>query len=154
MGTHPIFESDFDCLTEEEKREVRFRLSNSLAKAMLSRAIGRGATISVRRANAESWINSPAGPKTVFFWAPAWKWCLVFATLSDYFRPADKLSLNLSMALTATGFIWSRYSMVIIPKNYVLFSVNICLGLTGLLQCARILNYQQSDEYKAKQLQS
>ena len=41
--------------------------------------------------------------------------------------------------------------MVIIPKNYVLFSVNIALGLTGAMQVGRILHYQSSDEFKAKQ---
>merc|ERR1712147_349406 len=129
MGTHPIFESDSDCLTE-----MRFF------------------TFIPRRPMASSaWINSPAGPKTIHFWAPAWKWSLVFAGISDYFRPADKLSLNQSASLTATGAIWSRYSMVVIPKNYVLFSVNFSLALTGLIQIGRILHYQSSDEYKAAQ---
>lgn len=35
-----------------------------------------------------------AGPKTVFFWAPLMKWCLVAAGLKDLSRPADKLSLS------------------------------------------------------------
>ena len=39
-----------------------------------------------RRQMSEQWINSPAGPKTIHFWAPAWKWSLVFAGLADYFR--------------------------------------------------------------------
>ena len=37
--------------------------------------------------------NHPAGPKTVFFWAPTIKWCLVGAGLADLARPADKLSV-------------------------------------------------------------
>ncbi|KXJ05710.1 Mitochondrial pyruvate carrier 2 [Exaiptasia diaphana] len=65
--------------------------------------------------------NAPAGPKTIFFWAPAFKW---------------------STALAATGLIWSRYSMVIIPKNWLLFSVNIGLGITGLNQLGRIAYYR------------
>nr|CAB3263924.1 mitochondrial pyruvate carrier 2-like [Phallusia mammillata] len=88
--------------------------------------------------------NHPAGFKTIHFWAPGFKWALVIAGLSDYFRPPDKLSLNQSVSLTATGFIWSRYSLVIIPKNWLLFSVNICLGATGAFQVARILRYRQS----------
>ncbi|KAJ8377521.1 hypothetical protein AAFF_G00259480 [Aldrovandia affinis] len=36
--------------------------------------------------------NHPAGPKTVFFWAPMFKWGLVMAGLADMTRPADKLS--------------------------------------------------------------
>lgn len=88
--------------------------------------------------------NHEAGLKTIHFWAPAWKWALVLAGITDYFRPPEKLSLNQSASLAATGMIWSRYSMVVIPKNWVLFSVNIALGITGMLQCIRIINYQQS----------
>ena len=36
----------------------------------------------------------PTGPKTVFFWAPLMKWCLVAAGLKDLSRPADKLSVS------------------------------------------------------------
>jgi len=89
------------------------------------------------------WDN-PAGPKTVFFWAPAFKWCLVFAGIGDLQRPAEKLSVTQASALAATGLIWSRYSMVIIPKNYSLFAVNIFVAITGLVQLGRIYNYRQS----------
>lgn len=34
------------------------------------------------------------GPKTVFFWAPLMKWCLVAAGVKDLSRPADKLSIS------------------------------------------------------------
>ena len=34
------------------------------------------------------------GPKTVFFWAPMMKWCLVLAGVKDLSRPADKLSMS------------------------------------------------------------
>jgi len=88
--------------------------------------------------------NHPAGPKTIFFWAPAIKWCLVGAGLADYARPADKLSLSQSSALAATGLIWARYSLVIIPKNYNLFTVNMFLGFTGIWQLIRIYNYERS----------
>ncbi|KAH7700586.1 Protein F53F10.3 [Aphelenchoides avenae] len=37
--------------------------------------------------------NHPAGPKTVFFWAPTIKWVLVGAGLADLARPAEKLSV-------------------------------------------------------------
>lgn len=35
-----------------------------------------------------------SGPKTVFFWGPMMKWCLVGAGLKDLSRPADKLSVS------------------------------------------------------------
>lgn len=34
--------------------------------------------------------------------------------------------------------------MVIIPKNYSLFAVNIFVALTGLFQLGRIYNYRKS----------
>merc|ERR1719230_2045872 len=90
-------------------------------------------------------LDHPAGIKTIHFWAPAWKWMLVFATVGDYFRPANKLSIRQSASLTATGIIWSRYSFVIVPVNYTLFSVNAALGTTGLFQIFRILSYRHEN---------
>ncbi|KAI5107118.1 mitochondrial pyruvate carrier 2, partial [Silurus meridionalis] len=82
--------------------------------------------------------NHPAGPKTVFFWAPMFKWGLVMAGLADMTRPAEKLSTSQSAVLTATGLIWSRYSLVIIPKNWNLFAVNFFVGGAGGSQLFRI----------------
>jgi hypothetical protein len=52
------------------------------------------------------------------------KWGLVAAGLKDLGRPADKLSVSQNVALAATGFIWVRYSFVIIPVNYSLAAVS------------------------------
>ncbi|XP_059198659.1 mitochondrial pyruvate carrier 2b [Centropristis striata] len=87
--------------------------------------------------------NHPAGPKTVFFWAPVFKWGLVAAGLADMTRPAEKLSTSQSAVLTATGLIWSRYSLVIIPKNWNLFCVNFFVGSAGASQLYRIFRYKQ-----------
>lgn len=87
--------------------------------------------------------NHPAGPKTVFFWAPMFKWGLVFAGLADMTRPAEKLSTSQSAVLTATGLIWSRYSLVIIPKNWNLFAVNFFVGGAGISQLYRIWEHKQ-----------
>lgn len=89
-----------------------------------------------------------AGPKTIFFWAPAMKWGLVVASLSDLTRPVEKLSVGQTASLAATGVIWSRYSLVIIPKNWSLFSVNFFVALSNLSQMARIYKHQYGDESK------
>lgn len=86
--------------------------------------------------------NHPAGPKTVFFWAPIFKWGLVIAGIGDLSRPVEKLSLPQNVALAATGCIWTRYSMVIIPKNWTLFSVNLFVGATGIYQLMRIYKHR------------
>ncbi|CAG5128009.1 unnamed protein product [Candidula unifasciata] len=92
----------------------------------------------------------PAGPKTIFFWSPFAKWTLVIAGLGDMARPAEKLSLRQSVALAGTGFIWSRYSLIIIPKNYSLFAVNFTVGLTGTSQLARIAHHEYNVKPKAE----
>ncbi|KAF5285729.1 hypothetical protein FQR65_LT02257 [Abscondita terminalis] len=101
--------------------------------------------------------NHAAGPKTVFFWAPTFKWGLVAAGISDLTRPEDSISIPQTLALASSGFIWSRYSLVIIPKNYYLFSVNLFVGLTQLYQLTRALRFQQKQtnikEIEAEQVQ-
>ncbi|XP_046746368.1 mitochondrial pyruvate carrier 2-like [Diprion similis] len=85
----------------------------------------------------------PAGPQTIFFWAPVFKWGLVIAGLSDLKRPASELSISQSTALGMTGLVWSRYSLVIIPKNYSLFSVNVFVACTALYQVSRAIKYRR-----------
>jgi len=81
--------------------------------------------------------NSAAGPKTIHFWAPAWKWALVIAGLFEAQRPPETVSAPQAAALTATGVIWSRYATQIIPKNYSLLTVNIFVAGTGMYQLYR-----------------
>lgn len=88
--------------------------------------------------------QSETGPRTVHFWAPTLKWGLVFAGLSDMNRPVDKLSGAQNLSLMATALIWTRWSFVIRPKNYLLASVNFFLGCTAGVQISRILNYRLS----------
>lgn len=90
--------------------------------------------------------DSPIGVKTVHFWAPVMKWALVIAGVSDFFRPAEKLSLTQNAALTATGFIWTRWCLIITPKNYLLAAVNFFLGIVGTVQVTRILQWQASQK--------
>jgi len=88
--------------------------------------------------------DSPIGLKTVHFWAPVMKWCLVLAGVADFARPADKLSLTQNAALTATGAIWTRWCLIIKPKNVLLAAVNFFLGCVGVVQVTRILAYNHT----------
>ncbi|KAI0373531.1 UPF0041-domain-containing protein [Pilatotrama ljubarskyi] len=105
-----------------------------------------GAAASAGASKFQAFMNHPAGPKTVFFWAPMMKWCLVAAGLKDLSRPAEKLSVSQNLALAATGFIWVRYSLVITPINYSLAAVNFFVGSTGLGQLGRIWYYQKTQK--------
>jgi len=111
-----------------------------------------GAAASGGAAKFASFMNHPAGPKTVFFWAPLMKWCLVAAGLKDMSRPADKLSVSQNLALAGTGFIWVRYSLVITPINYSLAAVNFFVGLSGLTQLGRIANHRMKHQEEVKKV--
>lgn len=96
----------------------------------------------------QSWFqrmwDSPIGLKTVHFWAPVMKWALVLAGISDFARPVEKLSVTQNAALTATGLIWTRWCLIIKPKNYLLAAVNFFLGMVGLVQISRIALHNPS----------
>jgi len=69
------------------------------------------------------------------------KWGIVIAGISDFYRPAEKLSLTQNVALTATGAIWTRWCLIIKPRNVLLASVNFFLGIVAVIQVGRILSY-------------
>lgn len=64
-------------------------------------------------------------------------------------RPASQLSTSQNMALVCTGAIWTRWCLIIKPKNYLLAAVNFCLFLTGGAQLSRI--YMCQKELKKKE---
>ncbi|KAJ2610894.1 Mitochondrial pyruvate carrier subunit [Coemansia sp. RSA 1365] len=82
--------------------------------------------------------NSPVGPKTIHFWAPAMKWGLVIAGLGDMSRPVDQISVRQQLSLAATGLIWTRWSTIITPKNYSLATVNFFVGCNAIYQLSRV----------------
>jgi hypothetical protein len=95
-----------------------------------------------------SWFKrmweSEVGVKTVHFWAPVMKWALVLAGVADLRRPAEKLSFTQNFALTCTGLIWTRWCLIIKPKNYLLAAVNFFLAIVGIAQVSRILMYESA----------
>ncbi|KAJ4982148.1 hypothetical protein NE237_032985 [Protea cynaroides] len=90
--------------------------------------------------------NHPAGPKTIHFWAPTFKWGISIANVADFAKPPEKISYPQQIAVTCTGVIWSRYSTVITPKNWNLFSVNVAMGLTGIYQLTRKIRHDYFSE--------
>ncbi|XP_038894594.1 mitochondrial pyruvate carrier 4 isoform X1 [Benincasa hispida] len=77
----------------------------------------------------------------VHFWAPTFKWGISIANIADFSKPPEKISYPQQIAVTATGVIWSRYSTVITPKNWNLFSVNIAMAGTGIYQLTRKIQH-------------
>ncbi|RHY26287.1 hypothetical protein DYB32_007766 [Aphanomyces invadans] len=56
-------------------------------------------------------------------------------------KSPELLSTNQQIAVALTGIIWSRYSLVVTPKNWNLFSVNVFMAGTGLTQLYRKFAY-------------
>ncbi|CAN6986783.1 hypothetical protein IGI04_001228 [Brassica rapa subsp. trilocularis] len=81
--------------------------------------------------------NHPAGPKTIHFWAPTFKWGISIANIADFAKPTDKISYPQQLVVACSGVIWFRYGMVITPKNWNLSSVNLAMAGTGICQLAR-----------------
>lgn len=94
--------------------------------------------------------ESAAGPKTVFFWGPLGKWGLVLAGLGDLMnRPPQVISVNQSSMLALTGLLWSRYSVVIVPKNYSLLAVNLVVFLTQGWLVVKALKWRRDNAKNA-----
>ncbi|GAV85871.1 LOW QUALITY PROTEIN: UPF0041 domain-containing protein, partial [Cephalotus follicularis] len=84
----------------------------------------------------------------VHFWAPTFKWGISIANIADFSKPPEKLSYP-QIAVTSTGLIWSRYSLLIIPKNWNLFSVNVAMAATGLYQLSRKIKHDYLSQAEA-----
>jgi hypothetical protein len=93
--------------------------------------------------SAAAFWNHPAGPKTIFFWAPTMKWGITAANIKDFSRPPELLSVPQQAAVATTGLIWMKYSLDITPKNYNLMSVNAVMAATGLYQLYRKMKHDQ-----------
>ena len=52
-------------------------------------------------------------------------------------RPVEKVSTGQQIAISATGLLFTRLSLVVVPVNYNLASVNVFMAGTGLVQLYR-----------------
>ncbi|XP_073157902.1 mitochondrial pyruvate carrier 3-like [Henckelia pumila] len=81
--------------------------------------------------------NHPAGPKTIHFWAPTFKWGVTIANIADFSKPPESLSYPQQIAIATAGLIWARYSTVITPKNWNLFGASLGMSAPCFYQLAR-----------------
>merc|ERR1719221_2359758 len=70
-----------------------------------------------------AYLSSPAGPFTIHPWPPVTKIAISGASLLEYNRPTDKISISQYSALTITGAIFSGYGLAVTPVNYPLTAV-------------------------------
>jgi len=89
--------------------------------------------------------SADAGPFTVHFWAPMSKVFISGASMLDLNRPTDKISLPQYAALTATGFFFTRYALLVTPINYTLCAVNVALFLSSFWHFGRKIKADYAD---------
>jgi hypothetical protein len=121
--------------------QVGYGLTAAIAGVALGPALQRGLVASRMPERIKRVLNHPAGPFTVFFWAPVTKWALSVGNLMDYKRDTSKMSWSQQASLGLTGLIWTRYSFVINPVNYNLAAVNFALFCTASYQLMRFFAY-------------
>jgi hypothetical protein len=106
----------------------------------------RSALSSMNLGIVSSIAAADAGPFTVHFWAPMSKWFISGASFMDLYRPTDNISLPQYSALTATGFFFTRYALLVTPINYTLCSVNVALFLSSAWHLSRKVKADYIDE--------
>jgi hypothetical protein len=91
-----------------------------------------------------------AGPFTIFFWAPNFKYALSINNILDYQKPVEKISTSLTSAMALTGCLFMRWSFVITPVNYSLFLVNALLATTSCYHLGRKYQADGSSAFMPK----
>lgn len=87
----------------------------------------------------------------VHFWAPMSKWMISGASFFDLYRPTEQISLPQYTALTLTGFFFTPYSLLVVPINYTLCSVNIALFLSSGWHLGRKIHADYLSDEPTKQ---
>jgi len=73
-----------------------------------------------------AFMNSPVGPKTIQFWAPAANWGLVLAAVADANKPAERISASMTTTLFFYSCFFMRFAWKVQPRNMLLFSCHMC----------------------------
>ena len=62
---------------------------------------------------------------------------ITISNIGDIEKPAHLISTNQQLAITATGLIWIKYSLKVVPVNYNLMIVNFFMALSSMAQLYR-----------------
>lgn len=86
-----------------------------------------------------------AGPSRRFLLAKLVSKILEFRFVNNFPFP--------SVSIFLTGVLYSRYAMVIVPKNYTLFSCNLFVAISNGIQLGRIFHYRQGLAHQQEEQQ-
>jgi len=139
---------------EEQVKEMLQQigvLGGVTAAAVVGGPTARTALTGANLGFVSSIAAADAGPFTVHFWAPMSKVFISGASMLDLNRPTDQISLPQYAALTATGFFFTRYALLVTPINYTLCAVNVALFLSSFWHFGRKINADYVDSDSKKQ---
>ncbi|KAI8552911.1 hypothetical protein RHMOL_Rhmol06G0305200 [Rhododendron molle] len=60
--------------------------------APVSKLLEETQPVSMAGSKIQAFWNHPAGPKTIHFWAPTFKWVISIANVADFSKPPEQLS--------------------------------------------------------------
>ncbi|PIN14712.1 hypothetical protein CDL12_12658 [Handroanthus impetiginosus] len=91
--------------------------------------------------------NHSAGPKTIHFWTPTFKWGITIANVANFSKPPESLSypqqlvVYFGATIVVSGLIWARYSTIITSMRLSLYNLfrTVSLGMStpGIYQLTR-----------------
>ena len=89
---------------------------------------------------------------TSHFWGPVSNFGIPVAAMIDLRnKPADTISGPMTGALIVYSAVFMKYSLAVIPKNYLLFGCHIVNEVAQLGQAFRYINYNYLEENNSKQ---
>ncbi len=91
-----------------------------------------------------AFMNSPVGPRTIHFWAPAANWGLVLAGILDANKPAEMISERMTATLFVYSCLFLRFAWRVQPRNMLLFSCHASNASCQAYLFMRKMNYNQS----------
>ncbi|KAK5149090.1 hypothetical protein LTR04_000097 [Oleoguttula sp. CCFEE 6159] len=75
------------------------------------------------------------------FWGPASNFGIPLAAVLDTQKDADIISGRMTLALAGYSAVFMRYSMMVTPKNYLLFGCHVVNFSAQMTQGYRYLKY-------------
>lgn len=83
------------------------------------------------------------------FWGPVSNFGIPVAAIIDLKKDPDLISGSMTGSLIVYSMVFMRYSMAVIPKNYLLFGCHAVNEVAQLGQGFRWLKYNYLDKSKA-----
>lgn len=79
------------------------------------------------------------------FWGPVCNWAIPLAAIGDcYDKPADIISVRMTLALCIYSCLFMRFAYMVQPRNWLLFACHATNEVAQCVQLWRGYNYEKS----------